>query len=237
MTILEVVQAASPKLGIARPSQIIADTSATSLELQATIAEVAAAIRDRYDWQAFTSLGTLTGDGVALAFDKPANYVRMLKVASLWPSGSPNRPLTHIQDLNLWLGMIVQDFTAVVGAWTMLGDQFNIRMGGQSDPMALADTVQFYFINNLQFKDNANASKTAFTADTDSFRLDERLLRLGLIAKWKQDKGRPYAQDMSDFEDALAMSIGNDKGSKQIVVGNVRYPSNATIALPWSVTP
>ena len=31
MTILEVVQAASPKLGIARPSQIIADTSATSL--------------------------------------------------------------------------------------------------------------------------------------------------------------------------------------------------------------
>ena len=241
MTVLSVVQDASSKIGIARPTQLVADTGSTSLELQATLAEVASIIRDRYDWQAYKAIGTLTGDGSALAFDFPPNYARMLKKAALWPSSNPNRPLTHIPDSDQWLAMVTQNFTAVVGAWTIYGNQINIRIGGQVNPMATGDTAQFFYITNLQFADAGGSSKTAITADTDTFRLlpdtsvSERLLKLGLIYKWKSDKGRPYAQDLSDFEDAIASAMGNDKGSKIITVGRVRYPAGTEIALPWGV--
>lgn len=235
MTILDVVQSASPKMGIARPSQLIADTGATSLEVQATLSEVAQMIRDRYDWSDYKTLGTFVGDGVALSFSKPSDYSRMLKEASLWPSGTPYSPLTHYTDSNEWLGVLTQNFQPVVGAWTLLGGLFQIRMGGNNAPLALADTVQFYYITKNLFADNMGAVKSAITADSDVFRIDERLLKLALIYKWKADKGRPYAQDLSDFEDALSVAVGNDKGSKVLTVGRGRWPRGLEIALPWPV--
>lgn len=235
MSILSVVQDAAPKLGIARPTQLIADTGSTSLELQATLAEVAAMIRDRYDWEVFKSLGTFTGDGVVLVFNKPADYERMIVNGELWPSSSPFTPLTHITDSNLWLGMVTQSMISVVGAWTILGDQFQIRMGGSSVPLPLATTVSFYYITDKQFADNSGVAKAAISADNDVFRLDERLLKLGLIYRWKEDKGRPFAADEARFEDALAIAIGNNKGPKILHLGARRSPIAADIAWPWPV--
>lgn len=235
MSILSVIQAAAPKCGFVTPTLLIADTSTTSIEIQATLQTVAEEIQSRYDWQSYKTLGTLTGDGVTLAFPFPANYSRMLKVARLWPSAQPNAPYTHITDTDVWLGMVTQAFTAVVGAWTIFGDMINVRVGGQATPIATGSTASFYFISNLLFKDSGGTAKATITADTDVFRLPERLLKLGFIAQWKSDKGRPYAQDRSDFEDALAVAIGNDKGPKTIVVGRQRR-NGLELALPWGVT-
>lgn len=244
MTILSVVQEAAPKIGIARPTVLVADTGKTSIEIQATLAEVAGQIRDRYDWQAYKAIGTLTGDGVALSFAFPTNYARMTKTARLWPSDQPNAPLSHIDDSDTWLGMQVQDFSAVVGAWTIYGDRIYVNIAGATAPLGSADTVKFFHITNLQFADSGGTAKATITADDDVFRLTperavgERVLRLGFIAKWKQDRGRPYAQDMSDFEDALAVAIGNDKGAKSpLVIGRQRVPADWDMALPWGVTP
>jgi hypothetical protein len=233
VSILDVVKLASPKIGINRPTQLIADTGPTSIELQSTLAEVARMIVDRYDWATYKKLGTFTGDGVALAFNKPTDYLRMLKNGSLWPSGSVYSPLTHYVDSDEWLQTIVQNFTPVIGGWTILNNQFNISMGGQSSPLALGDTVQFYYMSNLLFADAGGTPKAAITADTDVFRLDERLLKLGLIYKWKSDNGRPYGQDISDFEDALAIMIGADKGSKILHMGRRRTQFGAEYALPF----
>ena len=165
----------------------------------------------------------------------------MVKVARLWPSATPNSPLTHYQDSDSWLGMQVQNFAPVVGAWTIYGNQIMINISGVSAPLAAAATVKFFYITNLQFTDSVGTPKSTITADNDIYRLTpetsvgERLLKLGFIAKWKQDKGRPYAQDASDFEDALGVAMGSDKGSKVIVVGNRRGSRNVDVALPWNV--
>ncbi len=242
MSVLSVYQEAAPKMGLTRPTQLVADTGETSLEVQATIAEVAGIIRDKYDWQAYKAIGTLTGDGSALDFAFPANYARMLLEAKMWPSSQPNRPLHHVMDSDEWLGLQVQNFSGIYGSWTVYGDRIHVRIAGPSDPLGLADTTKFFYVTNLQFADNAGNPKVAITADSDVFRLTpersvgERLLKLGLIYKWKQDRGRPYAQDMSDFEDACSKLIAGDKGSKSIVIGRQRYPTGFTdIALPWPV--
>ncbi len=242
ISVLSVYQDASPKMGLTRPTQLVADTGETSLEVQATIAEVAGIIRDKFDWGVYTGIGTLTGDGSALDFAFPANYARMALDAQLWPSNSPKRPLKHIERVNDWLGMTVQNFSGVYGCWITYGGRIHIRVAGPSDPLGNLDTVKFVFANNLQFADNGGNPTVAITADSDVFRLTpetsvgERLLKLGLIYKWKQDRGRPYAQDMSDFEDACSKLINGDRGSKIIVVGQQRYPTGfSDVALPWGI--
>lgn len=72
----------------------------------------------------------------------------------------------------------------------------------------------------------------AFTADGDTFRLDERLLKLCMIWRWKQSKGSPYAEDMSNYEIALSRVAGADKPAP-IIVGRHPISSTANVAIPW----
>lgn len=236
MTILSVVQKAAPKIGITRPSQLIADTGNTSLEVQQTLLDVAEEIRDFYEWQLFKTLMTITGDGVSLAFSLPTDFSRFLKNGHLWPSSSPITPLTHYTDSDAWLATIVQNFTPVIGGWTMLGGQIAIRMGGSSAPLANLATVFSYYITKNVFASAGGTPQSGLVADTDVFRLPEHLLRLGFIARWKSNKGRPYAQDESDFQDSLAVACGNDKGSKIIHVGRQRVRGDLVVAAPWPIT-
>lgn len=232
MTILSVAQDASPKLGISRPSQLVADTGSTSVELQVAIKETARLIADRYDWEVYKATGTLTGDGAATTFAKPTDYMRMLKDGGLWPSVSPGTPLTHILDDGLWRQYVEQDFVPAYGIWRIYGGQFEVLMGGSSSPLGLADTVTFDYITNKLFANNGGTAQATITADTDTFRLDERLLRLGLIYRWKEDKGRPFAADMDRFEDALMVAIASNKGPKVLRMGGKRLSAD-TVAFPW----
>jgi hypothetical protein len=56
-----------------------------------------------------------------------------------------------------------------------------------------------------------------FTNDGDVFRIDERLLKLGMIWQWKANKGSPYAEDMGTYSDALVNIAGADTPAPIIV--------------------
>jgi hypothetical protein len=76
----------------------------------------------------------------------------------------------------------------------------------------------------------------AFQNDGDSFRLDERILKLGMIWQWKALKGSPYAEDMSSYEDALARVAGADKPAP-IMVGRVPISAAVGASYPFPIDP
>ncbi|MGL9687473.1 MAG: hypothetical protein ACQBVK_01605, partial [Candidatus Phytoplasma sp. TWB_XP] len=115
-----------------------------------------------------------------------------------------------------------QKFQQTVGGWTIIGDQIQIR-----PIVPNAATVRFYYLSNLIAK-TADAQRIpAFMADTDTFRLDERVLKLGIIWQWKANKGQAYAEDMTNYEEALAYAIGADKGSNVLEVRRGRLTAEA----------
>ena len=57
--------------------------------------------------------------------------------------------------------------------------------------------------------------KDAFTADDNTLLFPERLLTMGLIWRWKRQKGLTYDDQLSEFEAALAFEIAADRGSSQ----------------------
>jgi len=63
-------------------------------------------------------------------------------------------------------------------------------------------------------------------------RLDERLLKLGMIWQWKQNKGTSYAEDMGTYTDALAVAMGHDRPAP-IIVGRRPISANVRTAYPW----
>jgi hypothetical protein len=233
MTILSVVQNASLGIGVERPTVLFAQTTREALELKGMVNDCARMIAfdTNHDWTALKTLATITGDGLSLSFPKPDDYERMLKKAKLWPASTPHWPLAHIPDTDDWLGTQVQG-AGLLGAWTMIGDNIHIREGGNLSPLSTGNVVSFYYVTTKYAKDGAGTPKVAFTADDDTFRLNERLLELALKYRWKQQKGQDYTEDMSDYENTLFSQIGKDKGSVAIAVGRPRVPSGATVAYP-----
>lgn len=240
MTVLSAVQNASLKIGVERPSVLYAGTTRELVELQALANECAQMIAfdSGHDWTALKTLGTFTGDGSDLSFSLPPDYKRMLKKAALWPSSTPYSAFTHVADTDDWLGFLSQGYAPLIGAWTIIGEEVHIREGGPTSPLASGNVVSFYYLTNKCCKDSGGTAKVAFTADDDTYRLDERLLTLAMIYKWKQDKEQDYTEALSDYGNALFERIGSDKGSNIFSVGKRRSSSfDAGMAYPRSLVP
>lgn len=239
MTVLSAIQGASLKIGVTRPTVIFASTVREHQELAELANDCARMIAydSGHDWTRLKTLGTFTGDGATPAFDLPTDYQRMLKKARLWPSASPTSPYRHYTDTDEWLGDLVQGFVGVSGAWTIIGEDVHIRVGGSTSYLENTATAKFYYLTKYHSRNNSSVAIEAFTADTDVFKLDERLLKLAIIYRWKQDKGQDYAEHLSDYENALAEQIGNDKGSNILVLGTRRSPAGAEYAFPETIVP
>lgn len=239
MTALSIVQSAATVIGISVPTALFAQTDDTSIQVQNALKEAVdmVAYDSNHDWVRLTSTATITGNGVATTFNFPTDYRRMLKKARLWPSSSPYAPYTHYPDPDAWLGIIAQNFAPVVGAWTIIGSQINLIANGKN-PLPNGVTVKYMYMTNTPVLSAASAAQTNFLADTDTFPLGERMLRLGFIYRWKQDRGQDYGEAMEDYQASLSEHVGKDKGSKIIAVGQQRVPNggNVDIAFPYTVS-
>jgi hypothetical protein len=94
-------------------------------------------------------------------------------------------------------------------------------------------TATFAYIDKNCVKLASGGVGDSFLADTDSFRLDERLLKLGMVWQWKANKGTSYAEDMGTYADALSIAMGHDSPAP-IIIGR-RPMSQGRTAYPFPV--
>lgn len=110
------------------------------------------------------------------------------------------------------LSLTSSGFTAITpGWWIMLGGQMQF-----SPAPPASSPARFAYISKDIGTNAAAAPIAAFTQDSDVFALEDRLLTLGLIWRWKAQKGYEYAEDMATFEKALSESAARDKGSQAV---------------------
>ena len=226
MTILSVAQQVALKIGVTPPTVLYTSIERTDLELQAVAAEAAARIRDAHDWQGLKKLGTFTGNGTTTAFDVPSDFHRLPKEMHLW-SSSEECAKTYVASHDRWLELDVRSFDVVEGMWTYLGGQILIKPA-----MSVGETAKFYYQRNTIVRTSGGTLQADFIADTDSFVLDERLLKLAMIWEWKSSKNLPYAEDMANYEYALSSAVERDRGPRILAVGKSRMPSGVDIAYP-----
>lgn len=230
MTVLSACQTASRLMGLSAPTQVYGSTSRYEIELQAIANEAAKSIAKSHDWRKFTTLKTQAGDGSDTSFALPSDYDRMPVKAAVWLTSS-EEPMLAITDLDQWLRNRLENFTPTTGEWIILGGELQIYPA-----MASTDSAKFYYQSNKIVMAEDASTKTEFTVDTDSFRLDERMLALEIIWRWRSMKGLEYAEDMQNAEIAKSQEIARDKGSRILSIGRVRMPDDAAHAYPFTLS-
>lgn len=229
MTLLSVIQDAAPYIGIDVPDQVMAATNRDMVEMKSVFKAMARRIAISYPWQKLATIATYTGDGSTEDFSLPSDFDWMPDDNQVWVSDN-DTAIAKVMSQDEWLGLTVRDFSPTPSCWIIYGGQIHFK-----DALANTITAKHFYQSNL-INDPASGSNSAtFTLDTDTFVLDEELLRLAIIYRWKQLKGQPYAEEMNDYEERKEKLIARDKGATILKAGGFRMPRGATLAYPGSV--
>lgn len=229
MTVLAACQTAAIKLVGYAPTALFGATGQLETELRTLANDVAEAVAKAHDWRKLTTLHTVAGDGTTTAFALPADYDRMPLKAGVYSTRSL-LPLAPVVDLDQWLEMQLSGITGAPGCWIVLGGQLQVLPA-----LAASESAKFYYQSNLAVAPGSGDNKATFTLDGDSFRLPERLITLGVVWRWKQLKGKEYAEDLRHYEIAFGEEAGRDKGSRVLAIGRARISGDATLAYPGTV--
>lgn len=234
MSVLGAAQSALVRLIGRKPSTLFSSTEKTMVEIADLVTEVGVDIMKSHDWSALTKINTITGDGTATAFPLPVDYDRMNLAQGVSDGASWFWGYTQSPNLDTWVAIQNGYFLGATppGWWMMLGGsmQFQPAPGASS-------VAQFPYISKNIAVDESGAGKPAFTTDSDTFALDERLLTLGLIWRWRAQKRMEYAEDMQTYEIALSQSQTRDRGAT-VIRSNARYrPGNLHVGWPYALGP
>src|SRR5215207_92000 len=233
MTILSACQKAAIKIlgGGGAPAELFSSTDEFAVELRTLANETADNLAKAHEWRKLTILETEAGDGSATSFDLPADFDRLPIKMAVWSTAS-STPLSPARDLDEWLDMSLTGFTATPGVWIMLGGELQVLPA----PGA-SDTLKYYYLSNLLWTASGGtvASKTEADSDGDTCALPERLITLGVVWRWKQQKGKEYAEDLRSFEIAFGEETGRDRAPRIIAIGAPRSSSGAALAYPGTI--
>lgn len=211
MTLLTAVQGAQRLLSLPVTSSLIADGQETQNLLFQLANEEAADLLDRDELtfpalrrtQSFTaSLASLQASG------KSSNFRRAIP-GTFW-NATDDRQIGGPLNEQEWALANGEPVTSMIQQYAMF------RYDGlHVFPVpTVADTITYdYIINTPVLAVDGATYKTAFSVDTDSYLLGDRLLRLGVTWRYKQAKGRDYAEDMRNYELALAAAARADRGA------------------------
>ena len=75
-------------------------------------------------------------------------------------------------------------------------------------PTTSGDTIAFDYQTKYPALTTAGVLQERFSADTDTALIDEDLITLGIKWRFKQAKGLPYAEELSDYELAVSNRLG-----------------------------
>ena len=232
MSLLSVVQDVCVAVGVQRPTSVFSQigSNRTMQEMLGVANEMATRIaRDTRDWTALRKQAVITGDGVATAFPLPVDYLRMLKTSQVWRSTSVIQPMDFYPDTDQWFNRRAALLYSAWGEWTLYGGLLQIF-----PPMGPGITAYFSYLDRNVISLAAGGVGERFMSDDDRFRLDERLLTLGMIWLWKSNKGSPYAEDMGTWSDALGNASSPDSPSPIIVGGSPLQSMLPSPAVPSS---
>lgn len=204
MPLLDVVQAVAIKVGIGKPPAAAASIDNNVQQLVVFANEAGQEIASRYGWQELTKEATFTtvaveSQGVLTTLTGP-DFDFILN-DTMWDR-TTRRPVYGPKYPAEW---------QQIKAQLMQGPWWQYRIRGNRvlfiPPPPAGDAIFFEWVSKYWVGVAATptvGAQTGYVIDTDVSLLDERLIRLDTLWRYKQAKRLEYAEDFDKAEAAIA---------------------------------
>lgn len=199
MTAQTIMSDALPELGIDQASPSVTSTDFADKQILNFMNKAGQEIAKRAEWASLFK--DLTVSGSISAVDLPTDFQRMAESGAVRLNDGTFTPIRAVTSPEQW-----EMLTATPSAQYF----YHITEGEiQFSPALPAGGALVRYIS----KNWVSGDKSAITADADTTLIPERLIVMGLIWRFKRQKGLPYEDYFAEFEAELETSIRDNRGA------------------------
>jgi len=213
MTLLSIVQDAADEIGWDRPTSVVGNADARQfLRLLNREGEVLS----KWPWQALVKEHTFTLSTADQDYALPSDYRSML------PSTQWNR------DNKRRIIWITSEEWQFFKGWTTVNG-LNLRARLRNNQFEFEQTITssdngktiaFEYISKNWTLDSASNAQQKFAADDDTAVLDEELLTMGLVWRFRKAKGLDFATELAEYQAEVQRMKAQDKVARKLNLSN-----------------
>ena len=229
MSLLTLVQSATRRLGLNVPAAVATSTDPAVLQIMELASEEGQEMAARTNWSFLTQQATFTtvateNQGLITTI---APALKFIINETIW-NRTLRRPVFGPLSPQQWQQMEAMVMQGPWNQWRIVGQYLKfipVPAAGQS--------CYFEYVSkNWGLANDGVTGKSAYSADSDTALLDENIMVLGLIWRWRAAKGLDFTADLAKYESKVLDAIGRD-GSKPILsMGDVRYDIFPGVLVP-----
>jgi len=205
-------------LGIPQPTAVFGNTNAQVVQLASLMNQEGQELADYHQWQALTKSNSFTTVAIQpQAGAIPSDFARFVN-NSMWDQTTARPVKGPISEQSFQMFQAFPVYTNVNPVFLM---RENVIIF-QPAPAA-GDTVAYSYISNQWCQSSGGTGQTAFAADSDTAKIPENLITLGVIWRFKKAKGFDYSEEYRTYQSQRQETISRDGGAPNL---NMTYGLN-----------
>lgn len=218
MTLLSICQEALEEIGETEvPDSIVGNENQTAVQMLALANREGRSLSRACEWSVLRAEHTFATVASQAAYDKPSDMRYIVNAtwwdrANYWPLFGP----ATAQD---WQQLQSGLVTSTTRRWFMFrGSSIHIY----PTPSTSSETIAFEYITGKWCESSGGTGQTKFQADTDVAKLDEDLIRMGVIWRFLAKKGLPYETELAEYQMERDKAMARDGGKKVLNLGGMK---------------
>lgn len=227
MSLLSLIQGAALKIGIAVPDSVFGNSDLEAQELLAFAQEEGRELVKRGDWRLLRKeLSFVTFNQEEQTNFYPADCDHIVQ-DTMW-NRSKRRPVFGPVTPQEWQAIKAMTTSPVMDTVFFRGNNALI----QPVPPA-GQTIACEYISKSFCQSSASSAQSAWMQDTDTGLLDENVMMLGVILRYKLAKGLDASAALAQYETQVQQAITQDKPSKTVdLASGNRYARVPGVVVP-----
>jgi hypothetical protein len=170
----------------------------------------------RWGWKNLKVPGALTGDGVTTLWVLPTDWASMGEASLLVSNLYPLLPLAGPILPEKLLLMKALPAMPIRPVWRMIGGNIEIWPA-----LAAGELVTLEYRSSCWVLEiDGVTRRPRWTADLNTSLIDESLIELGVIWRWKEAKGLQYAERFAEYERRFDATAGQEDTGRMVSMTN-----------------
>jgi hypothetical protein len=210
MTLKEMLNRVLSESGFLQRTRFSASTDPDNIQMVAIANRATTEIMDFFDWHGIRQYHSIAVQAGQLTYTLPSDFSSLVP-DSIWEQNGTKPAELPVSDRRWYMYK-----SSAIGS----SGSLKLRLVGNTIEFADAeegDVIEFEYISKWLVRGSSGSAKEMFTADDDTFILNDNMLIAGIKAFWKETKVMPNAEkEMAVFYRIMNKEVAKTVGGKTI---------------------
>lgn len=227
LSVLQIIQTACKRIGILAPTVALGSSDQQIIQLVSLCEEEGQSLADRHQWEALQveALFTTVASQAQTSLATIAPSFNYIVNDTIW-NRTLRRPVYGPTSQQDWQQKKAIQLNGPFNSFRIIADVINFYPTPAAGQVCAFEYISRNWINT------GTTSSSVFLTDADTPKINDQLIVLGLIWRWKAAKGMDYAEDFAKYETRVMDAMGRDAGKATLNMNGATYDIQPVVLVP-----